>query len=265
MNFTSLLSFSAGLLGTFYLYFLSAKRLRLGRLVGGIGLGLLSVVTGALCLYSGVLTIRPVSTGSFFSIEIARSVFHIEVWPWLVPISAMCISILWLIGHALHAFTEHATKRGLGLSVAAVACLVPLGYSMFILSFFAIFTGAPKSETELIAAFELSTGFDYPSTATIKQLRTFRSDSFGDWEGAIVFQAPALTLDTYHQLSPTHWEAGSQWQMWRQEYCCDWESGKFPEFSPHNGATFVVGDEVYYKFLAIDHRSGTVYFLRSNW
>ena len=265
MNLTLLFSFSSGLLGTFYLYFLSSKRLRYGGIVPGIALGLLSVVTGAFCLYTGALSIRPVGSQGFLSVEISRSVFHIEVWPWLVPISALCIFILWLIGHALDAFTEHAMKRGLVFSAAAVVCLAPLGYAMFILCFLAIFTGPSKSETELSTEFELRTGFEYPQTAIIKKTISYRSDSFGDWEGALIFQVPHWDQDIYRQLPVSQWEGTTYWQHWHQSICCDWNPSKFPQFSPPDGSMFVTEDEDYYKFLAIDHRSGTFYFLRSSW
>ena len=265
MNPTWLFSFTAGLLGTFYLYVLSAKCLLSSRIVPAIRFGLLSVVTGAFCLYSGVLIVHPVGSDSFFSRAIARSVFHIEVWPWLVPISALCILILWLIGHAWHALTEHALKRGLALSTAAVVCLVPLGYAMFVLCFLAIFTGPPKSNSELTAEFEQSTGFEFPHSATIKDMTTYRSDRFGDWEGAIIFEVPRLEADTYRRLPITHWQESTHWQRWRQSICCDWDPSKFPEFAPPDGSMFVVEDEDYYKFFAVDPDSGTLYFLRSSW
>ena len=265
MNPTLLLLFSGSLLGTFYLYFLAAKRLRSGHLGAGVGIGMASVVTSAICLYGGVLTIQTYRVPGVLSEEVARSVFHIEVWPWLVPISSLCIFFLWLMGHALRAFGDHATKRALGLSAAAMVCLVPLGYSMFVLSFFAIFTGPPKSESELIAEFEHSTGLDYPDSAIIKELRTYRSDRFGDWQGSLIFEIPSLTLDTYRQLPETNWQNARQWQVWHQTICCDWDPSEFPDFLPPDGAAFVVDDEGHYKFLAIDRPSGTVYFLRSSW
>ena len=131
-------------------------------LVAGLVLALGAIATSAICLYLGVLTIQPGHDHGFVSSLVARSVFHIEVWPWLVPIGFLCISVLCLIAHALKAFGDHETKKGFGLTVAALACLIPLGYAMFVLSFFAIYTGPPKSEAELIDSFELSTGFKFP-------------------------------------------------------------------------------------------------------
>ena len=265
MNLTLLVVFSVFVLGTFYLYFLSARNFR-HRYVGrGLTLALGGIATSAMCLYLGVLTIQPGHDHGFVSTLVARSVFHIEVWPWLVPIGFLCISILWLIAHALKAFGDHENKRGFGLSVAALGYLVPLGYAMFVLSFFAIYTGPPKSEAELIESFELSTGFKFPETAVIKQRISHRSDRFGDWKGSLIFEVPRLTLDTYRQLAPANWPSSGEWMVWERAACCDWLATEFPDFPPPDGAKFVVDDKGYYKFLAIDRDSGTVYFLRSSW
>lgn len=265
MNPTLLVVFSAGVLGTFYLYFLSARDFRRAHYGRGLTLALASTATSAICLYLGVLTIQPGHDQGFISSLVARSVFHIEVWPWLVPISFLCVAILWLMALALKAFGDHETKRGFGLSAATLVCLVPLGYAMFVLSFFAIYTGPPKSEAELVEVFELSTGFKYPDTAIVKQRISHRSDRFGDWQGSLVFEAPLLTLDTYRELAPANWSDNHQWNVWERSSCCDWQATDFPEFLPPDGAKFVVNDEDYYKFLAIDRHSKTVYFLRSSW
>ena len=265
MSPTLLVVFSVFVLGTAYLYYLSAKSFR-HRLVGpGLVLALGGIATSAICLYLGVLTIQPGHDHGFVSTLVARSVFHIEVWPWLVPIGFLCISILWLIAHTLKAFGAQEHKKGFGLSVVTLACLIPLGYAMFVLSFFAIYTGPPKSEAELIDSFELSTGFKFPESAIIKQRISHRSDRFGDWKGSLVFEVPRLTLDTYRQLAPANWPGGGEWKVWARASCCDWPVSEFPDFVPPDGATFVVDDEDYYKFLAIDRDSAMVYFLRSSW
>ena len=265
MSPTLLLLFSTILLGTFYLYYLSAKWLRHSRVIGGITLALISTLTCAGSLYLGVLAIQPVAIQGLFSARVARSMFHIEVWPWLVPISALCIFVLWLLGHALKAFSNQNTRRALGLCVAAVACLPFLGYAMFILAYFSILTGPPKTELELIAAFEESTGLSYPSSARVRDVSSHRSDSYGDWKGALIFEAPPLALDTFIQLPSGRWKGAPQWQVWCQELCCDWDANDFPNFTPPDGVSYVASDEEHYKFLALDHDKGTVYFLHSSW
>ena len=265
MNLAALVIFSVCVLATFYLYFLSARQLGKGRIGATAVFAVVSVISAAASLYSGVLTIQPAETQGFLSPALARSLFHIAVWPWLVPISLLGIFMLWLAAKALRAFAEHALKRALGLSVGVLACLLPLAYCGFVLSFFVLFTGAPKTEAELIAEFERSTGLAYPQEATVRAIRTHRSDSFGDWEGSLVFQVPSMGLDVYRQVPRNHWQSDTRWKIWNQSDCCDWEISKFPHFLPPDGAMFVVDDEGHYKFLALDHRSGTVYFLRSSW
>ena len=248
-----------------YLFFRAARLLLARRYRVGLFHGCLSIAPAGFSVYFGVVLMNAPDAESLMVDEIIRSVFHIEIWPWLVPIAALAILFFWLAGLSFRAYRAQALGRVLALSVVSILTLIPLGYVTFVLCFFVLFSGPPKTEAEMIKDFEVNTGLTYPESAKVLRHHSDRSDAFGDWQGALAFEVPLAVLDQYRALPEPRWGDQPQWQVWYQANCCDGILRNFPAYQPPDGALFVLDDSEVYRFVALSHDTGAVYYVRASW
>ena len=260
-----LLAFCGFFTLTLYLFYRSARLLLNRRYRAALLNILASVASASLILYFGALFWYPMEDKSVITDSVVHSVFHIEIWPWVIPIVALAVGFFWLAGLSLRAFKAQSYWWGLVFSAAGMLSLVPLTYMLFIVWVFVLFSGPPKTESELIADFEINTGLTYPASATLKRYRSGRSDAFGDWHGGLVFEVPMDLIAQYHTLPPERWGDGTRWEVWDETICCDPVLERHPRFHPPAGARFMSHEDGLYMFVAVMHETATIYYVRASW